>query len=82
VCGFLGLAGYYMRFIKNYDALAKPLTRILRKAGFRWSEETESTFRALQRALTIASVLQLPDFNRNFMVECDASSSGVRAVLH
>jgi hypothetical protein len=82
VRGFLGLVGYYSHFIKNYGALAKPLTRLLRKVSFRWSKETESAFCALQWALTIASVLQLPDFDRDFVVECDASSSGVEAVLH
>lgn len=47
VRAFLGLASYYRRFIKDYGAIAAPLTKLLRKDAFRWSEETESAFRAL-----------------------------------
>jgi hypothetical protein len=82
VRGFLGLAGYYRRFIKNYGAIAEPLTRLLRKTGFRWSDEAVAAFRALQLALTSAPVLQLPDFDRAFVVECDALGSGVGVMLH
>jgi hypothetical protein len=82
VRAFLSLAGYYRRFIRNYDVIADPLTRLLRKDGFKWSPEAESAFRALQLALTRAPVLQLPAFDRAFIVECDASGSGFGAVLH
>jgi hypothetical protein len=82
VRGFISLADYNRRFIKNYGALAEPLTRLLRMVGFRCSKETEFAFCALQRALTIAPVLQLPDFNRDFVEECDTSGFGVGAVLH
>lgn len=53
-----------------------------RKEGFRWSDEAAAAFRKLQHALTAAPVLQLPDFNRDFIVECDASGTGLGAVLH
>jgi hypothetical protein len=59
---FLGLAGYYRRFIRDYGAISHPLTKLLRKKGFVWNTEAEDAFRALQRALTTALVLQLPDF--------------------
>jgi hypothetical protein len=82
VRAFLGLAGYYRRFIHNYSAIADPLTRLLRKEGFKWSLEAEGAFRALQLTLTRASVLQLLAFNRAFIIECDASGSGFSTVLH
>ncbi|WVZ49383.1 hypothetical protein U9M48_000750 [Paspalum notatum var. saurae] len=82
VRGFLGLAGYYRRFIKDYGATAAPLTKLLRTEGFRWTPETETAFMNLRKALTQAPVLQLPDFQRPFIVECDASGSGFGAVLH
>lgn len=82
VRGFLGLASYYRRFIKNYGTIAGPLTKLMRKDAFFWSEEATAAFRALQSALTTASVMQLPDFGRPFVVECDASGSGFGTVLH
>jgi hypothetical protein len=82
VCGFLGLVGYYRCFIKNYEAITELLTRLLQKAGFHWSEEATATFHVLQQALMTALVLQLPDFNRAFVVECDTSGSRVGVMLH
>jgi hypothetical protein len=82
VRAFLVLADYYRRFIHDYGAIMAPLTNLLRKEAFRWSDNVEMAFRALQRALMAAPVLQLSDFDREFIVECDASSSGFGAVLH
>jgi hypothetical protein len=79
---FLGLAGYYRCFIKDYGATAAPLTQLLSKDSFRWSAETEAAFRALQWALTTALVLRLPAFDSKFVIKCDLSSSGISAVLH
>jgi hypothetical protein len=80
--GFLGLASYYRRFIKDFGAMAAPLTRLLRKEGFLWTNEATSAFAALKEALSTAPVLHLPDFAKPFMVDCDASGSGFGAVLH
>jgi hypothetical protein len=62
---FLGLAGYYRWFIHDSGDIATPLTKLLRKDGFRWMAEVEASFRALQQALTHAPVLQLPVFDRD-----------------
>jgi hypothetical protein len=59
-----------------------PLTKLLRKAGFIWALNAEDAFRKLQRALTTTPVLQLPDFDKPFTVECNASGTGFGVVLH
>jgi hypothetical protein len=73
---------YYRRFIKNYDTITAPLTRLLCKDGFTWGPDTEVTFCELQHALTTTPILQLPDFEQPFVAECDVSSANVGAVLH
>ncbi|KAK1680969.1 hypothetical protein QYE76_041817 [Lolium multiflorum] len=80
--GFLGLAGYYRRYIQDFGLIAAPLTRLLRRDAFSWDEEAATAFAALQRALTTGPVLQMPDFDEPFVVDCDASGIGFGAVLH
>ena len=67
--GFLGLVGFYCRFIKGYATIASPLSQLLTKAELVWSPEAESAFQRLKNAVTTTPVLALPDFTKPFTVE-------------
>ena len=79
---YLGLAGYYRRFIENFSARAKPLSDLLRKTvPFDWTEGNDAIFEDLKNALCTAPVLQYPDFEQSFILTTDTSDYVVGAVL-
>ncbi|GJW03702.1 putative reverse transcriptase domain-containing protein [Tanacetum coccineum] len=79
---FLGLAGYYRRFIKGFSKIAKPMTKLTQKnVKFDWSEKAEDAFQLLKQQLCSASILALPEGSENFVVYCDASRKGLGTVL-
>jgi hypothetical protein len=79
---FLGLAGYYRRFIPYFSRIAKPMTKLLKKGvKFVWSEDCDQAFRTLREHLTSAPVLTQPNMSKLFDVFCDASGTGLGCVL-
>ncbi|WVZ89505.1 LOW QUALITY PROTEIN: hypothetical protein U9M48_035898 [Paspalum notatum var. saurae] len=79
---FLGLAGYYRRFIKDFSKTAKPMTSLMKKnAKYLWSSNCEEAFQTLKKLLTSAPVLAQPDVTKPFDVYCDASGNGLGRVL-
>jgi hypothetical protein len=79
---FLGLAGYYCRFIKDFSKIAKPMTKLLEKdKDFHWTEECQVSFEELKKRLTSVPVLILPDITKKFDIYCDASRQRLGCVL-
>ncbi|GJT58786.1 putative reverse transcriptase domain-containing protein [Tanacetum coccineum] len=79
---FLGLAGYYRRFIEGFLKIAKPMTKLTqKKVAFEWGDKQEAAFQTLKNKLCSAPILALPQGAENFIVYCDASHKGLGAVL-
>jgi hypothetical protein len=79
---FLGLAGYYRRFIEGFSKMVRPMTTLLQKdKKFEWTNACERSFCELKRRLTTASILVLPDIHKDFTIYCDVSRQGLGCVL-
>jgi hypothetical protein len=79
---FLGLAGYYRRFIEGFSKRTKTMTELLGKdKKFEWTAKCESSFQELKQRLTIAPVLIMPDMEKQFLIYCDASGKGLGCIL-
>ncbi|GKC74231.1 putative reverse transcriptase domain-containing protein [Tanacetum coccineum] len=82
VRSFLGLAGYYRRFVEGFSRLALPLTKLMRKGEkFVWNEEREKSFEELKQRLVSAPILTLPSGSGGFQIYSDASKKGLGCVL-
>jgi hypothetical protein len=82
VRSFLGLVGYYRRFILNFSKIVKPITELLKKGNkYVWSGACDEAFKHLKKLLTTSPVLAQPDTTKPFNVYCDASGTGLGGVL-
>jgi hypothetical protein len=79
--GFLGLTGYYRKFVKNYRKIAAPPTALLKRNSFTWTPVVAQSFQTLKMAMCTTLILALPDFTKTFVLECNASRKGISAIL-
>ena len=81
VKSFHGLVNFYKRFIRNFSGISAPLTDCTRGNKFNWTKATTVSFEQLKKRVTEAPILTLPDFDKLFTVECDASGVAIGGVL-
>jgi hypothetical protein len=82
VRSFLGLAGYYRKFVEGFSSIARPMTQLLKKdKKIEWTPKCEESFQELKKRLVTAPVLTMPDITKSFDVYCDASKLGLGCVL-
>jgi len=82
VRSFLGLVGYYRRFVEGFSKMVSPLTQLTRKdQPFSWTEKCEECFEEMKKRLTMALILAILDTTKKFEVYCDASYQSIRCVL-
>jgi hypothetical protein len=82
IWSFLGLVGYYRRFIEGFSKISKPMTELLEKdKKSRWTPACEASFQKLKKRLTTALILVMPDMEKQFSIDCDASGQGLGCVL-
>lgn len=79
---FLGLIGYYRKFVHHYGLISRPLTNLLKKEAFKRGEEAQTTFETLREAMTKTPILALPDFSRSFIVETDANNMSLGPIAY
>jgi hypothetical protein len=79
---FLGLAGYYRRFIEGFSKISKPMTELLEEdKKFEWTSACKASFQELKKRLTTAPILVMPNMEKPFSIYCDASGQGLGCVL-
>jgi hypothetical protein len=79
---FLGLTGYYRRFIKGFSKISKPMTELLEKdRKFEWTPACESSFQELKKRLMTALILVMLDMEKPFSIYCDAFGQGLGCIL-
>ena len=82
VRSFMGLAGYYRRFVERFSQISNPITHLQKKGvKFEWTSECEKAFKELKHRLTTAPILRVPNMDKDFLVCTDASEEGLGAVL-
>jgi hypothetical protein len=79
---FLGLAGYYRRFIQGFSKISKPMKELLEKnKKFKWTPACEASFQELKKRLTTVPILVMLDMEKSFFIYCDTSGQGLGCVL-
>lgn len=81
LCSFMGLTGYYRRFVEHYSIIADSLTNLLKKEAFRWTPEESASIERPKAVMCSTFVLRIPNFEDRFVIEMDASDFGIGAVL-
>jgi hypothetical protein len=82
VRSFLGLAGYYRKYVEGFSSIARPMTQLLKKdKKFEWTPKCEECFQELKKRLVTAPILTMPDITKSFDIYCDASKLGLGCVL-